>query len=502
MAKGFSFASSFKKTPTLLLCGVPLLALIAFSGSNAYWVRDAYDGWRIFQIILLMLLGVYAIFMRPHSTSFSPDTTRTLTFALPVLFGLIVASCWLSEHSARAAADAALYALLAISIWAQAALFRKNRLTAEYIAAGLAVLPLFVVFYFCTGLVQTIDGKTGYNWHQSFANIRMLDDALLPCLFLLWQRPAWLAKDTFNNPLLNKGMTAAIYLISTSYILILWYDGSRAALISIEIGLGLVAIFRRDYWSNFRLPLLTLFGAGFLFLLLKHSILPNFFARPILRTGGSGREELWIKTLQLWQENPILGVGGNNFVTSQPWLLNGHPHNLYLQWLSEWGIAGLLTILLLIPLATIIFHHRLKMPVFALGAVIAVGVNALLSGALVYPLSQMLGLWSLAWLVSLLPTHPFNSNVTTSANHPVKMASTARSLTARSLPLHAMLKVITVIAILTMLIVHGRDITCSNCMSIDNDNAPRFWQYGRALHLVPIGSEAINNAPDALLKNR
>jgi len=497
VANGFSLATSLKKTPILLLCGVPLLALIAFSDSHLYWVRDAYDGWRIFQIILLMLLGGYAVFMHTHSTSFSQPLSKTLATALPILFGLMVASSLQAEHSARAAADAALYLLLAISVWAQADLFRKNPTVAAHIAAWIALLPLFTVISLLTGLAHALAGDTIDEWHKSFANIRMLDDALLPCLFLLWQRPAWLAKNTFRNPLLNKLITSTIYFISASYMLILYYDGARAVLISTLVGLGFIAIFRRDSWSKLCLPLLTLLGAGLLFLALKHIILTDFTANPILRTGSSGRDDLWVKTLQLWQEHPILGVGGNNFVTSNPWLLNGHPHNLPLQWISEWGFAGLLALLLLIPLAFNFFRHRQILPVFALGAAIAVGVDALFSGVLDYPLSQMLAVWSFAWLVSFLPTHPLNSSLVTDNEHLVKMTSNTPFLSWQH-----MLKVIAVVAILTMLFVHGRDIICSNCMSTDQDNAPRFWQYGRALHLVPYGSEAINNAPDALRMNR
>ncbi len=497
MANGLSKAAQLKKTPILLLCGVPLLALIAFSDSNLYWVRDAYDGWRIFQIILLMMLGGYAVFIQTHSTSFSQPISKTLTTALPILCGLMVASSWQAEHSARAAADGSLYLLLAISVWAQADLFRKNPAVAAHIAAWLAVLPLFTIISLLTSLAHALATDTTSGWHQSFANIRMLDDALLPCLFLLWQRPAWLAKNTDRNHILNTLITCTIYLTSTAYMLILYYDGARAALFSTLVGLGFIAIFWRDSWSKLRLPLLTLLGAGILFLVLKQIILPDFFANSILRTSSSGRGDLWVKSLQLWQEHPILGIGGNNFVTSNPWLLNGHPHNLPLQWLSEWGVAGLLALLLLLPLAYNFFRHRQILPVFAFGAVVAAGIDALFSGMLDYPLSQMLGVWSLAWLVSLLPTHPLNSSLATANNHPVKMISKSHFLSWQF-----MLKVIAVVAILAMLFVHGRDIICSNCMSTDNDNAPRFWQYGRALHLVPYGSEAINNAPEALRMNR
>lgn len=496
MAKGLSLISCFKTLPLLLLFGVPVFALIAFSGAQFFWVQEAYDGWRIFQIFLLIIFGIYAVFIRNQPSILPHDTSRTFTIALPIIFSMIVLSVWQSEHSARAAADAALYALLAISIWAQADLFRKNPSLAPHIGAWLAVLPLFAVFSLLTGISQAIDGNITYDWHKPFANIRMLNDALLPCLFLLWQRPAWLATNYFKNTLLDKGITSAIYLTSTAYILILWYDGARAALLSILVGLGFIALFRRDYWSKLRLPLVTILSSWLLFFALQY-LVPEFFANTVLRTDSSGRIELWLKTVQLWQENPILGVGGNNFVTSNPWALNGHPHNIPLQWISEWGVAGLIALLLLIPFATQLFKHRQILPVFVLGAAVAVGLDATLSGVLVYPLSQMLGLWLFAWLIALLPTDQPKSSVSAQRHHFVHTSPKASFMSFRPI-----LKVITVIAIMTILTVHGRDMICTNCMSTDNNNAPRFWQYGRALHLVPIGSEAINLAPDALLKNR
>ncbi|MBC7751170.1 MAG: hypothetical protein H7Z73_05545, partial [Candidatus Saccharibacteria bacterium] len=138
------------------------------------------------------------------------------------------------------------------------------------------------------------------------------------------------------------------------------------------------------------------------------------------------------------------------------------------------------------------------LPAFALGSVVAVAIDALFSGVLNYPLSQMLGVWSLAWLISLLPiVHPLNPIGSINNNQLVNVTS---NKSAKSL--HLMLKMIAVIAILAILFVHGKDIICRNCMSTDDYNAPRFWQYGRALHLVPMGSEVINHIQDALLKNR
>ena len=59
---------------------------------------------------------------------------------------------------------------------------------------------------------------------------------------------------------------------------------------------------------------------------------------------------------ELFQQNPILGVGPKNYTQhcnnnkkyqTLPYICTTHPHNSYIQLLSETGLAGALTILLL-----------------------------------------------------------------------------------------------------------------------------------------------------------
>ncbi|MBC7750140.1 MAG: hypothetical protein H7Z73_00250 [Candidatus Saccharibacteria bacterium] len=94
MANGLPMASYLNKALSLLLCGVPLLSLIAFAGIDVYWISDAYDAWRIFQVILLIMLGVYAVFIHARRGVFSAQVNKIFTLTIPVLFGLVVASCW------------------------------------------------------------------------------------------------------------------------------------------------------------------------------------------------------------------------------------------------------------------------------------------------------------------------------------------------------------------------------------------------------------------------
>jgi O-antigen ligase len=458
----------------LLSYGTPLYAFLAFSGATIYWVVAPYDQMRILQVLLLLLLGGYALANR---TPIPTLTKLPVATGFWLMLGLILLSVYDSAYSGHAAADAALFGLLAAGVWAQALLLRHTPARAANIAALLALAPLLTVIYLPISLVSEVHSSVGTTWHQSFSNIRMLDDALLPGLFLLWQRPAWLAHDNrFSQSWRQIAVTCAVGAVSTLYLLAFFLDGSRAGLLAIGVGIVVAALLRTPI-RRLALPLLSLLLAGGLYVLLCHTM-ASFVGHDLIRTDSSLRDQLWQKALTLWQSHPLLGIGGDNFALAQPWLLNAHPHNLIVQWISEWGIAGLLALLLLLPLTYALFKQRKRLPSFALGALVAVGLDSLLSGVLVYPLSQMLALWVLAWLIAQLPVPVATPSVMKQAHlldDEPTLASTGL------LPFKAMI----LIAMIAMLTVHGRDMVCIDCLSLDHENAPRFWQFGRALHLLP-----------------
>ena len=459
---------------TLLLWGTPLLAFLAFSGLSSFWVQLPYDEWRLTQVVILLLLSGYALFSPiPKKSVLSPQIRRLLAIGILIVFGLIITSVSQTQYPDRALADASLYTLLLAGIWAQAMLMRRAPTLAPQIAATLALLPLFTLLFLPISIISTALTHQESVWHQSFSNIRMLDDALLPCLFLLWQRPAWLAYQPTKTRSFNAALTLALGSISTLYLIAFWTDGARAGLLTIIIGLGLIGIFRRDQWPSLRLPLFTLVTSGMIYALLVQ-LLPADFGVSVMRTDSSQRTLLWQKALDLWQTHPVLGAGGDHFALAKPWLLNAHPHNLPLQWISEWGVAGLMTLMLLLPIGLHLLRNRQTLPAFALAAVVAICVDAMVSGVLVYPLSQMLGLWSVAWLISLLP----NLHQTPTASN-----SSKKSIGSHFQIWQRSFKIITAWAIVAMLVIHGRDMACIQCISVDKENAPRFWQFGRALHL-------------------
>lgn len=470
----------------ILLYSIPLFAFIAFSSLSAYWVQAPYDGWRIYELFILIAFGTYLISTKKINASFfSSKTNKVMALILIVIASLVVWSSYYAQYSQRAIADAALYFLLASGIYGQAVLFRKNPLVAPRIAAWLAVLPMFSLIFLPIAMYDISQGRAGA-WTQSFTNIRMLDDALLPCLFLLWQRPAWLSKNSSKTKLYNNFLTSAIYIISVIYILSFLLHGARAGLLAITISLICIALVRLKKWRHLLLPINSIIIACICFFIFSQNQMNPSGGSALVRAGSSERVEIWKKSIHLWQQHPIFGTGGNSFLLNPPHMTQGHPHNIAFQFLSEWGVAGILALLLLIPLIVLIIKNQKTLPTFALASILALAVNAMLSGTLIYPVSQLLALWPLAWIISLLPTSTINSPIS------------YKALPSNFLSINTIFKVLAGIAVVAILAIHGRDMFCNNCMSADWEGAPRFWDAGRALHLIPYDINKIGKAPDQL----
>ncbi len=62
----------------------------------------------------------------------------------------------------------------------------------------------------------------------------------------------------------------------------------------------------------------------------------------------SGREDLWLETIEIWKESPILGIGAGSLVSAY----DISSHNVYLQVLAEMGILGAASYVLILYTAT------------------------------------------------------------------------------------------------------------------------------------------------------
>ena len=343
-------------------------------------------------------------------------------------------------------------------------LFKYYKKLAENILACVAILPMLTLIFLPIAIFDRLQGGIG-SWTQSFTNIRMLDDALLPCLFLLWLRIGFLKRSNQHSRFKQGLLSISIYSISVIYLLNFLFHGARACLLAIFISLICVAIYNRKKSFEFlKLPMFSGLIAVILYFI-YHQILPEIIGSSIARASSSGRIDLWLKAFNTWLESPILGVGGNHFLLQQPYTVIAHPHNIWLKFLSEWGLSVFLLTGLIIALYIHINQKIPQIPPLLLAGTIAILINSMLSGSLLYPVSQITSLCVLSYTLSfcLRPnTAPSDTN---------------------SMKYLWMLLIILFSS--TILSSHGQDIICNNCISIDREGAPAFWDSGRPLHLEP-----------------
>lgn len=458
-----------------LLILIPIFCFIAFSSLSAYWVKAPYDAWRIYEILLLLttnVLGFHLLFKEKYQIF--DEKIRKIIFPLIALLAtLVFISAWQADYSPRAFADASLYFLLMSVCLIYANLFQHYKKITENMLACVAILPMLTLIFLPVAIWDRLQGGIGA-WTQSFTNIRMLDDALLPCLFLLWLRIGFLkGSDQLSKPK-QWLLKVSIYSISTIYLLSFLFHGARACVLAIIIGLILSFIFhQKNKRPDFKLPVLSGLGALSLYVI-YHQILPNPIGSTLARTSSSGRLDLWLKALNTWLEHPILGVGGNHFLLQQPYTVIAHPHNIWLKFLSEWGVSAFILTGLIIALCINIKQKIPKIPPLLLAGTIAILINSMLSGSFLYPVSQITSLCLLAYTLSfgLAP------NTTPLAKNPTKYLWIFLIVLFSSI----------------LLVVHGQDIICKDCISSDFEGAPSFWDAGRPLHLESYMPENLGKA--------
>lgn len=137
---------------------------------------------------------------------------------------------------------------------------------------------------------------------------------------------------------------------------------------------------------------LLLYGVLFFFVPFYLDVVPVL--PDVLRSGLSARELLWGKAWQLASDNPWLGVGPMHFseyVNS----VAAHPHQMLLQWASEWGlpvaamVLGLMVWGVFFAVRLLRYRPASEMDAALWGALIGVLVLAQVDGVFVMPYTQI-----------------------------------------------------------------------------------------------------------------
>lgn len=364
-----------------------------------------------------------------------------------------------ARWSAFAIADACLYGLLFLCIWQLKGYMQGNLGVCSNAAALLAISPFLNNGFALVSVGVVFAGGGWLDWQNTFANIRVYDDAALPCLFLLWQRPGWLARSRLKP---------FVLLLSFLYMFTFWQDGARAVLLSVFVALLAIAYLRKS-WELVKMPFLVSLGSGLSFYATEWLFSAQMNSIPLLRATSSRRWELWQSMIQAWWQRPLTGIGGDHFGRLGQPIISMHPHNIVLQWVGEYGIFGLMVLLVAIVLIWRLIKEHGKLPIFAVGALISIGINCLFSGVFIYPLSQAIIVWVFAW--SLAHSGIFNTNVRESERAPYS-TSTYIFRAAAALVLIGVWS-----------IHHGDFFSGSSSEGLDSVRQPRFWQHGQILNL-------------------
>ena len=355
---------------------------------NIPWFGDYYNVWRAGQIVILILASIGFLLLPKRSL---------LLHSKLILFTASAALCYflayfIGTQNTTSFLTISLNILLIISIAYFAITFTLDFPWHEKILTLIAFMPIPAIIYFFTGIIiQFFDPTYTDHGHNHFANIRYFNDALLPALLILWLRPSFLAQPKYNK---------IIAILSILYLYIFLSDGARAIMLAFTLAFAAILLFDCSRKSTIKMPFIYLVGTILLFYSLEYIALlinsgTSLDNLELSRSSSSGRIDLYIHSLKSFIQNPISGLGVANFTlpTDTPIFHGqGHPHNLILMWLSEMGILGLILTLLLSIASLKLFIIRKKLPAWGWVGIFMLLANGMLSGALVYPFSQMLAL--------------------------------------------------------------------------------------------------------------
>lgn len=238
------------------------------------------------------------------------------------------------------------------------------------------LLPLSIWEYINTGIYDA-------NWYPLPWNIRVYDSYfLIICIFATW---FYISEKQHKN----------LYLLFLFLALLaVLLDGGRSVTLAYTAFVLLVTVFNKSA----RLPLIFTYAMSWLaYIALTYIANLGSTSLRIGRESSSGRIDLWINGLRCWVQQPIFGCGF--YQLEQYPYLSAHPHNIFIQILTETGVIGLGFLLVIVFKIINNISWKFKKNYFVIAALMAVSIDMSLSGIYVYPITQMAVLWLFVFLL-------------------------------------------------------------------------------------------------------
>lgn len=397
-----------------------------------------YNEYRVIQISILLVFGLGALFYRRLSVS----NVELLFFAFIAIGGFFWA------QSAFVITEL----FLAYLLYQCFKFLNYHQLISKIIV--LASITMFIQLpfalwdYIATGNYQAI-------WYPLTWNIRVYDSYfLILSIFAVW---FYLTKQAYHYLYL-------LFLFLAFFAILL--DGGRSATIAYTLFIAIVSMAYRQvrwhfvfiYAASWLAYLSVTYAASF-----ANTSGSDGMSLQVARESSSGRIDLWINAYQCWSQHPIIGCGF--YQLEQYPNLSAHPHNLFIQVLTETGLLGFGFLLYIIFMIIKRINWQLPQRYFVSAAFLAIGVDLFFSGVHIYPVTQMALLWLFVFLLKN-PEFIYSKNI----NSPILQSN---SSLAKVLPI-----------LVYMIISFWFIYILSNTNALSSETPitpPRFWVYGYQL---------------------
>ena len=397
-----------------------------------------YNEYRVIEVTLLLLFGLGALYYRRQ-----PIQLSELCFFAFIAIG----SFFWSQHT-----------IIITDLLLGYLLYKAFQcLDYQPVLSKLIVLVSLLTFiqlpfalwdYIDSGIYQAI-------WYPLTWNIRVYDSYfLIFSIFAVW---FCLTKQAYQYLYL-------LFLFLSFFAILL--DAGRSATIAYTLFIAIVSMaYRQVRWELFG----TYVASWLAYLSITYAA-----SLAVVNSGGgtglriaressSGRIDLWINAYHCWSQHPIIGCGF--YQLEQYPNLSAHPHNLFIQVLTETGLLGFGFLLYIIFMIIKRIDWSQPQRYFVSAAFLAIGVDLFFSGVHIYPVTQMALLWLFVFLLKN-PEFIHSKNI----NSPILQGNSS------------LVKVLPILIYLIISFWFIYILSNTNALSPETPiTPPRFWVYGYQL---------------------
>lgn len=427
-----------------LLSLICILSLLIFSGYSIGWASMPYDEWRLLVTTWLGILPIISFLFGLNTLIYSSLSHLSIKILI-FTYVFLLLYVFLVPKDINSLSLLLIYGLIINAVLTYSMVFSKVMFKNIFLIT-MSMAPLLTVIWLPieTFLVYSYPGQIGGKaWIGNFINIRQYDDAVLPLLFLLA-----FARVPKRYNIFRWVIWCLIFSGSV-------HNGARAVLLSIFLGiLFSICWYRKWRWAK----TLIMCFIGAIGLALVFSLLQNLPPLDTLqRYHSSGRTELIIEAFSNIKYHWVLGVD-----TPIDYKHVYHPHNLFLQLVADYGLLGMWIVAIVVLLWLLLLKKSHMLHPLAICSITAILLNALLSGSMLYPHSQLFNIMLIAYVVHLY--------IKTDSGH------------SHSIKIQNMLGILIILMGLTLLFLQMPNLHqwgSGSDMGTDSQMlAPYWWQYG------------------------